>query len=70
MKEDVVTIQKTSKLIKAWLALGVMLVFGGIMWCVIGVFIHPVVSLLGLIVFLIGLLTFAAAGIAQWWNHE
>ena len=51
-----VTIQKTSKLIKAWLV-SVMLIFGGIMWFLIGTFIHPVVSLLGIIVFLIALLT-------------
>lgn len=61
------TIQQTSKPLKLMLACGVILILIGALAAIFGPTVNS--SVVGLIAFVIGLVTYITARVLAWWNH-
>ena len=67
---SVVTIQKTSKKIKAQGCIGGFMALVGFMLVSIGPEVSPETSVAGLLLLIIGMIMLIWSRIAKWWNHD
>ena len=67
---SVVTIQKTSKKIKAQGCIGGLITLVGFMLLSVGPDVSPGATVGGLLMLIVGIIMLIWARIARWWNHE